>query len=136
MQANVDQILAAANLVGDITKATARALRETDEYPLFYCGGRQVPEGDNDVQNTAYSSYNQGWNYRCQLYVEANTDNDRETDYSDYESAENITEEFLGYILGTGDWMLVNLDVYPATLGGIEIIVTDITLKKYHTNRY
>lgn len=136
MQTNVNEILAAASLVNDITKASGRALRETDEYPFFYVGGRLVPQGDNDVQDTAFRSYNQGWNYLCQLYVKANTDNDRETNYSDYESAESITDEFLGNLLGNGDWELVDLDYYPAVLGGIEIIVTDITLKKYHTSRY
>lgn len=136
MQVNVNEILTAAGLVDDIKKATARALRETDEYPFFYVGGREVTQGDNDVLNTGKTDYNQNWSYRCQLYVEANTDNDRETNYEDYTESESIVKEFLGYLLGDSEWELNGLDFYPANLAGTQIIVTDITLKKYHTNRY
>lgn len=136
MQANVDDILTAANGVNQIQKATARGMRETDEYPFFYVGGREVTKGDNDVLNNRKTDYNQSWSYRCQLYVEANTDNDREQNYEDYTKSETIVKDFLGNLLGDSEWELTGLDFYPANLAGIQIIVTDITLKKYHTNRY
>ncbi|MEP0004580.1 MAG: hypothetical protein ABJ387_03495 [Balneola sp.] len=133
MQSNVDLILIAANAVEGITKATAREFRESDEYPLFYCGSRRLPSGNNESGNTKTNRYKQKFEYICHVYVEAN---DSDTDYSDYNLAESLGDLFLEELLPEGKWELESIEQYPAKLGRDGVIVNEIILTSFRVKQY
>lgn len=136
MQANVAEILTAAAAVEGITKATAREFRETDEYPLFYCGGRSLPAGNNEPANTKTDRYNQTLEYVNHIYVEANTEDDADVDYSDYELAESLGDAFLASLLADAAWELVSSEQYPARIGDTTVIINEIVVSKFRIKKY
>ncbi len=136
MQSNVAEILQAAEAVEEINKATAREFREADQYPLFYCGGRMLPEGKNEVKDGSAKVYDQDRQYINHIYVEAVTGDDADTNYSDYDKVEELTDRFLNELLKSPEWKLDSDEQYPAKMPGCNVIVSEIIVSKFSTKKY
>jgi hypothetical protein len=134
VQANVDILLAKASEIVALKKVTARAFRESDDYPALVVYSRAAT--DLEAQNTSHKSYIGPWAYGIQIYDSANNEENRETTYTDFSGLETLVNTFIGKILSEGNWELRSLEFFPAIIAGKQLVCADLEFINHTVVRY
>lgn len=136
MQANVREILTAANSLEAFEKVVDRPKIGKDDVPAFIVLGRtKVMESFN----TSLNHYNGPWEYQCLIVAEMDNDNPgtHTSGGEDFDALEALFTDFCSAMLGDGKWELLgeaDYDFYSPN--GRELLGVAFTLGKQGMDRF
>lgn len=136
MQANVKEILTAADAIEGINTVKDRPIIRQDDFPAFVILGRSRT---NEAGTTNLAHYNGAWEYQCMIAVAMDKSqvDDVTNDGDDFVLLESYFTAFLNAFLGVGVWELVgDAEFGPYGMGGREVLGVAFTLAKNTTERY
>ncbi len=137
MQANVKEILTAAEATELFETVKDRPIVRKDDFPCFMILGRHK---DPESFNTALNHYNGPWEYQCLIATKMDKDqvDDENHTGADFVQLENLERAFFEQLLGDGEWELVAGPDHGgySVISGSENLGSAFTLAKHQTDRY
>lgn len=137
MQANVKEILTAAEATALFETVKDRPIVRQDDFPCFFIMHRE--KVNPEPANTALNQYKGPWEYQCMIGTPIDKDQvDDETHTgADFVALEALEKAFFSAFLGDGIWELVAGPEHGAyVISGRELLGSAFTLAKHQTDRH